>query len=34
MTSKTSVDVYMVVSNSHGGKWRKHKFHGGNQQES
>ena len=34
MASKTSVDVYMVDSNSYGGKWHKRKFHGGNQQES
>ena len=34
MANKTSVDVYMTGSNSHGGKWCKHKFHRGNQQES
>ena len=34
MASKTSVDVYMASSSSHGGKWRKRKFYGGNQQDS
>ena len=34
MANKTSTDVYMASSNSHGGKWRKLKFHGGNKQES
>ena len=34
MASKTNTDVYMVGSSSHGGKWRKHKFHGRNQQEN
>ena len=34
LATKTSIDVYMAGSSSHGGKWRKHKFHGGNQQES
>ena len=34
MASKTSDGVYMADSNSHGGKWHKPKFHGGNQQES
>ena len=34
MASKTSVDVYMAGSGSHGGKCCKLKFHGGNQQES
>ena len=34
MACKTSVDVYMAGSSSHSGKWRKHKFHGGNQQDS
>ena len=34
MANKISVDVYMDGYSSHSGKWRKHKFHGGNQQES
>ena len=34
MDNKISIDVYMASSSSHGGKWRKRKFHGGNQQES
>ena len=34
MANKTSVDVYIVYSTLQSGKWRKWKFHGGNQQES
>ena len=34
MVNKTSTNVYMAGSSSHGGKWCKRKFHGGNQQES
>ena len=34
MDNKTITDVYMTSSSSHGGKWGKCKFHGGNQQES
>ena len=30
MDNKTSTDVYMAGSSSHGGKWCKGKFHGGN----